>query len=102
MDAIINMGETAIWYDMPGNTTLNAKGEKSVLLQTSGHEKSRFTVTLAARADGTKLPVQVIFKGQRVPPSLQPSKLPCGVVAYITESGWQTSASAQVWLSKCF
>ena len=35
---------------------------KSVKAKTTGKEKMRYTVVLAAMADGTKLPSMVIFK----------------------------------------
>ena len=49
---IANMDETAIWADMPGETTVTTKGVRSVPMFSTGHEKSRVTVCLAAFADG--------------------------------------------------
>ena len=46
--AIANMDETAIWADMPGNTTVEKIGATSVPLLTTGHEKERITVCLSA------------------------------------------------------
>jgi hypothetical protein len=48
--------ETPVWFEMPGKSTLAERGEKEVRVATTGHEKERLTVTLAAYADGTKLP----------------------------------------------
>ena len=48
-----NMDDTAIWADMPGNSTIDVRGSKSVPIITTGHEKQRITVCLAAMADGT-------------------------------------------------
>ena len=62
-----NMDETAIWADMPGNSTIAVRGSKSVPILTTGHEKQRITVCLAAMADGTKLPPFVVLKGKRMP-----------------------------------
>ena len=56
------MDETPIWMDMPGNYTLETKGTKTVTMTTTGHEKERFTIKLAALADGTKLMPLVLFK----------------------------------------
>ena len=55
-----NMDETAIWSDMPGNTSVDKRGVKMVPLLTTGHEKSRVTVFLSAIADGCKLPPLVV------------------------------------------
>ena len=57
-----NMDETPMNFDMPPNRTVNSKGSKTVLIKTTGHEKTRFTVVLACMADGTKLKPMVVFK----------------------------------------
>ena len=49
-------------FDLPGNRTMNQKGEKNVLVKTTGHEKTNFTVVLSCLADGNKLPSMIIFK----------------------------------------
>ena len=50
-----NMDETPVWFDMPTSKTVDSVGAKTVLLKTTGHGKTRFTVVLACLADGTKL-----------------------------------------------
>ncbi|MGH0134381.1 UNVERIFIED_CONTAM: hypothetical protein FKN15_059083 [Acipenser sinensis] len=59
------MDETAIWADMPGQSTVEFCGVKQVPILTTGHEKMSVTVCLAAMADGRKLPLFVVFKGKR-------------------------------------
>ena len=66
LSEIGNMDETPIWLDMPGNYTIDPKGTKTVTIATTGHEKTRFTIKLAAFADGTKLKPLVLFKGNLV------------------------------------
>lgn len=78
-----NMDETPIWVDMPGNYTLEAQGSKSINMKSTGHEKSRITVMLAALADGTKLPPMVLFKGVR--PLKQ---IPPGLLIKMTPQAW--------------
>ena len=46
------MDEMAVWLDMPGCTTVSVRGEASVPVRTTGHEKSRVTVCLTAKAKG--------------------------------------------------
>ena len=41
-----NMDETPCSFDMVGSTTVNAKGEKTVRIKTTAHEKSNFTSAL--------------------------------------------------------
>ena len=56
---------------MPGDSTIARRGSRSVPVQTTGHEKSRFTVVLSAMADGRKLKPYIIFKGVRPIPELK-------------------------------
>ena len=65
LSLIGNMDEMPLWLDMPGETTITRRGEQSVPLRTTGHEKGRFTVILSAMADGRKLKPYVVFKGVR-------------------------------------
>ena len=62
LSLIGNMDETPVWFDMPCASTVNSKGEKTVLVKTTGHEKSRFTVVLACMANGVHLKPMIIFK----------------------------------------
>ncbi len=55
ISAIGNMDETPLWLDMLGHTTIARVGERSVSIRTTGHDKGRFTVILAAMADDRKL-----------------------------------------------
>jgi hypothetical protein len=64
MGQIANADETAVYLDMPPNYMLEKKGVKEVLLKTTGCEKLRLTVMLAATADGRKLPPLLILKGK--------------------------------------
>ena len=58
-----NMDETPLRLDMPGESTITRTGQKSVPLRTTGDDKGRFTVVLAAIADRRKLKPFVVFKG---------------------------------------
>lgn len=62
---IIAMDETAVWQDMLSSTTVDNVGEKSIRPKTSGHEKSKVSVCLAAKADGTKLKPFIVFPGAK-------------------------------------
>ena len=73
-----NMDETPVWFDMPTSKTVDSVGAKTVLLKTTGHEKTRFTVVLACLADGTKLKPMVIFKRKTMPKD----NFPAGVVVH--------------------
>ena len=91
-----NMDETPVWFDMPSARTVNAKGEKTVLVNTTGHEKSRFTVVLACLADGTKLKPMVIFKRKTLPKV----NFPPGVLIHCHPKGWMDEAGMKLWVEK--
>ena len=65
LDCIIAMDETSVWHEMISNTTVTDKGAKSVVPKTTGHEKSKVTVTLAAKANGDKLKPYIVFPGHK-------------------------------------
>ena len=62
---IIVMDETAVWHEIISNTTVTDKGAKSVVLKTTGHEKSKVTVTLGAKANDDKLKPYIFFPGHK-------------------------------------
>ena len=53
----------AMSKDMLSSTTVDNVGEKSIRLKTTGHEKSKVSVCLTAKADGTKLKLFMVFPG---------------------------------------
>ena len=57
-----NVAEVHLTFDIPWNKTVDVKGSKTIMIRTSGSEKTRYTVVLACCADGTKLPPLLIFK----------------------------------------
>ena len=52
---IVNMDETAMYFDMTTNKTINQKGAKTVSIRSTGAEKRRLTVVLAVTGDGQML-----------------------------------------------
>lgn len=54
-----------MWLDMPGETTVSRTGKRTITICTTGQNKDRFTVILAAMADGRKLKTYVVFMGIR-------------------------------------
>ena len=75
---IINMDETPMRFELPATRTLEFTGNRTVPITTCGADKQSFTVALAVKANGEKLPPKVIFKGVRqlrinLPPRMQVS-----------------------------
>ena len=58
---IIAMDQTAVWQYMLSSTTVDNVGEKSIRLKTTGHERSKVSVCLTAKADGIKLKPFIVF-----------------------------------------
>ena len=70
------MDETPMRFELPATRTLEFTGNRTVPITTSGADKQSFTVALAVKANGEKLPPKVIFKGVRqlrinLPPRMQ-------------------------------
>jgi hypothetical protein len=88
-DEIYAMDETAVWFDMLSDTTVNQKGAHSVSVKTTGHEKSRCTVILTATGSGRKLkPYVVFFGGSRKVKQLNESGYTSGAIATTSTNGW--------------
>jgi hypothetical protein len=91
-----NANQTPLYFDMPTNMTIEGKGEKSVIIRTSGCEKQRCTAMLAITVDGRKLPLYVIFKRKTMPKA----KLPNGVHVHVQGKGWMNAAMVCDWVCK--
>jgi hypothetical protein len=62
-----NTDETAVYYDMPRNYTVDAEGAKYVKIRSTSYEKQRVTVTLCKTADGHKLQPYIILNTKMIP-----------------------------------
>ena len=62
---ILNMDETPMRFELPATRTLEFSGNRTVPILSCGGDKQSFTVVLAVKANGEKLPPKVIFKGIR-------------------------------------
>ena len=61
-------------------------------INTTGHEKDRFTVMLACTADGGKLPTLVVLKRKTMPKD----KFPAGIIVHAQQKGWIDKRLVQV------
>ncbi|KAK9404800.1 hypothetical protein NXF25_009627 [Crotalus adamanteus] len=94
LSSIGNMDETPMNFDMVGNKTVHQKGEKTILIKTTGHEKSSFTVVLGCTADGAKLRPMIIFKRKTMPKL----KFAVGCFVHMNEKGWMDEERVKLWL----
>ena len=77
---------------------LNKKGESSVTLKTTGHERTHFTCVLSCTASGQKLPPMVIFKRM----TMQKEKLPKEIAVKVNSKGWMIESLMKDWLTECY
>ena len=96
-NAIVNMDETPIWADMPGVTTISKTGTKMIPIRTTGHEKNRLTVCLAAKADGTKMPPYIVITRKKFPAELSNIS---GVVVACSDNGWMNDDLTIDWVNR--
>jgi hypothetical protein len=57
-----NMGRVSLTFNVPLDRTVDTKGAKLIIIKTSGCEKTHYIATLGCCAEGTKLPLLLIFK----------------------------------------
>ena len=79
-----NMDEVPLTFDVPSNKTVDVKCAKTIMIKTSGNEKTRYTVVLPCCADGTKLPPLLIFKRKTLPKDI----IPHGTYVHLHSKGW--------------
>ena len=63
---------------------MDVKGGKTIMIKTSGNERTRYTVVLACCADGTKLPPLLIIKRKTMPEDV----IPHGIYVHVHSEGW--------------
>ena len=95
---IVAMDETAVWQDMLSTTTVNTIGEKTIRMKTTGHEKSKVSVCLAAKGDGTKLKPFIVFPGAKreVKALNEEFKTRCVVASSV--NGWMNEELTLCWV----
>ena len=94
---MINMDETLMRFELPATRMLEFTGNRTVPITTCGADKQSFTVALAVKANGEKLPPKVIFKGVRqlrinVSPRMQVS---------VHKKGWMDEEGIYLFVSFC-
>ena len=81
---------------MPSSRTISEKSKKTVLIKTTGHEKTRFTIVLTCIADGTPLKLMVIFKCKTIPKG----NFPTNMVLHVHPKGWMDEEGIKLWICK--
>ena len=91
------MDETAVWNDIIYNITVELTGSKDVPMETTGHEKVRVSICLAAKLDGTKYKSFVVFVvAKRISKSLNEEfERKCSITS--TPNGWMNEELTLRW-----
>ena len=95
---IIAINETAVWQDMLSSATVDKAGESSIRLKTTGHEKSKVSVCLTAKAHGINLKPFIVFPGA-TRETKQPNeefKNKCYVASSV--NGWMNEDLTRDWV----
>ena len=95
---IIVMDGTPIWSDMVSERTVDSTGAKSVSMKTTGHEKSRVSVCVAAKADGTKLQPMIVFKGAKREVETLNKEFRGRCVVASSVNAWMDTPLTHVWI----
>ena len=96
MGQLGNMDEVPSTFDVPSNKTVDVKGAKTIMIKTSGNEKTRYTVVVACCADGTKPPTLLIFKRKTLPKDV----IPHGIYVHVHFRGWMDGERMKLCLEK--
>lgn len=99
---IITMDETAVWLDSAPTTTLHARGERTVSVRTTGHERACITVCLTATGDGTKLKPLIVFKGAIRDVQSLSDEFRGQAYILSTKSGWMDQEATIAYLNRIF
>ena len=83
-------------FDVPSNKMVDVKGAKTIMIMTSGNEKTLYTVVVTCCADGTKLPTLLIFKRKVLPKDV----IPHGIYIHVHSNGWMDGEGMKLWLEK--
>ena len=78
---------------------MHSKEAKTVSVRSTGAEKRRLRVVLAATADGQMLPSMVIFKGKR---KLKNIDVPRSWIVCVQAKGWMDSTLMDRWVREIY
>ena len=85
---------------MVSNTTVDTVGAQSVPLKTTGHEKVMVTVCLAAKADGTKLKLFIVFRGAKRETKALDEEFRSKCVVQTSANAWMNEELTHAWVQR--
>ena len=97
---IYAMDETPVWCDMVSTCTVDKTGSKHVHLKTTGHEKSRVSVCITAKANGEKMKQFVVFKGAQREIEKLNKEFSGKCIVASSPNGWMNAELTSNWIDK--
>ena len=102
---IVNMDQTAVFYQMRPSTTIETIGARAVPVAMRASGSERVTVALTVTLAGEKLPPYVIFKGLpsgRIARELtsRGSEYPQGLIYTVQKSAWMDQHTVLDWITR--
>ncbi|GFT01502.1 pogo transposable element with KRAB domain [Trichonephila clavipes] len=88
------MYDVPLSFDIPPTRTVDVQGASSIPINTTGNERTSFTVVLCCAANGLKLPPMLIFKRKTLPKE----NFPKCVEIRGNENGWMNEQIMLSWL----
>lgn len=92
-----NVDEVPVPFDVVHGRTVDTMGVDSVRIDTTGHEKSNFTVVLSVTSSGEKLKPLIIFKKKLIPKE----PFPPNVIIKANDKGWMNQALMDAGYKRC-
>ena len=83
---------------MLSNTTVDSVGHDTIAMKTTGHEKTKVSVCLTAKADGTKLEPIIVFPGAKRKTKLPNEEFKAKSVVASSCNGWMNDEPTLDWV----
>lgn len=99
---LVNMDETAVYFQPTPGTTIHRKGDKTVSVRVGSSHNERVTVCLSVASNGGRLPPFIIFRatpGATIERSL-PSFLPDNIFGACQKNAWMDDRVMKIWFEK--
>ena len=98
IDHIVNVDETGIPRDSTSRRTLDMKGNKHVIVNSTGHDKEKYTSVLTITYTGKKLFSTIIVKGKGV--KKVKTALPHDFYIEYSQESWINSGIFKRWVTE--
>ena len=99
---IVACDETAVWFDATSNKTIALRGEKSIGVASTGHDKANVTILLATASNGSKKRPLMVIKGKG---KSKEDKILQGrrdIKVVYSDNGWMNDTLTVEWLNFIF